>query len=80
MSLLLIVNSIFLNSFSGCSASPGADVGKKDQVGVSRKKTEAIKERGQGDTRRRKARNFLREINVKLTLKLSLIHSSGNWF
>lgn len=35
---------------------------------------------GQGGTKRRKARNFLREINLKRTLKLPLIHSSSNWF
>lgn len=74
VSLLLIVSSIFLKSYPVCSASPGANRGKI-KLGLGWRKTEAIKKWGQGGTKRRKAKNFLREINLKLTLRLSLIHS-----
>lgn len=49
---------------------------RKIKLGLGWRKTEAIKEKGQGGTERRKARNFSREINLKLTLKFSLIQYS----
>lgn len=37
------------------------------KLGLGWRKTEAIKQRGQRGTKRRKARNFVSEINLKLT-------------
>lgn len=46
VSLLLIVNSIFLKSFSVCSASLGQTLVGKIKLGLGWGKTEAIKQRG----------------------------------